>query len=90
MRCLAARFGTETAWGPLSSARISRRSRIVNSSFDFRFFLGGGWIGARIIDSGMPSWRVVDAAVTAVCNVVMVALALEFFGVFWFRANDAC
>ncbi len=58
MRCLAARLGTEMALGPLSSARISRRSRIVNSSFVLRFFLGGGWIGARTMDSGMPSWRV--------------------------------
>ena len=67
MRCLAASAGTEIALGPvcLSSERISRRSNIVNSSFVLRFLGGGGWMGARTTESGMPNRRVVEAAVEA-------------------------
>lgn len=76
VRCLAARSGTDIALGPLSSERILRRSNMVNSSLDLRCFLGGGIMGARTMEVGMPSWsdgRDGEAAAAA----TVLAMAVE-------------
>lgn len=79
MRCLAARSGTDIALGPLSSERISRRSNMVNSSLVLRCFLGGGIMGARTMEVGMPSWgdgRDDEAAAMAAIEVEAAAAVL--------------